>query len=159
MRPIVHRSWPLAAALVFAHLTQPVHAAAAEDACAFLTAAQVGAAVGVAVGDGTYVTPTFKKTCTWTVGDSASGIRFVTLNLQGLDQFAAGKQMGGVNAVGVTPVSGIGDDAYYLGVGSTEGLIVRKGQRAFKIAVYSTLPLEKKRAMEKALAQRVLSKL
>lgn len=117
------------------------------------------AVVGVAVGDGTYVTPTFKKTCTWTVGDSASGIRFVTLNLQRLDQFAAGKQVGGLKSVGVTRVGGIGDDAYYLGVGSTEGLIVRKGQRAFKIAVYSTLPLEKKRAMEKSLAQQVLAKL
>jgi hypothetical protein len=159
MRPIVHRSWPLVVAIVFAQLTQPVRAAAADDACAILTPALVGAAVGVAVGDGTYVTPTFKKTCTWTVGDSASGIRFVTLNLQGLDQFAAGKRVGGVKSVGVTPVGGIGDDAYYLGVGSTEGLIVKKGQRAFKIAVYSTLPLEKKRAMEKALAQQVLGKL
>jgi hypothetical protein len=64
-----------------------------------------------------------------------------------------------VKSAGVTPVAGIGDDAYYLGVGSTEGLIVKKGQHAFKIAVYSTVPLEKKRAMEKALAQQVLAKL
>ena len=41
----------------------------------------------------------------------------------------------------------------------TEGLFVRKGQRAFKIAVYTELPLEKKRALEKALAEQVLSKL
>lgn len=80
--------------------------------------------VGVAVGDGTYVTPTFKKTCTWTVSGSASGIRFVTLNLQSADQFAGGK--GGVNPVAMTPVGGMGDDAYYLGSGSTEGLFVKK---------------------------------
>jgi len=157
MRPIIHRSAPLVVATVFAQLTQSVSAAAADDACAILTPAQVTAAVGVAVGDGTYVTPTFKKTCTWTVGNSAGGIRFVTLNLQDAARFAGGKA--GVNSVVMTPVGGIGDDAYYLGAGSTEGLFVKKGQRAFKIDVYSTVPLEKKRAMEKALAQQVLAKL
>jgi len=143
--------------MVFAQVMQPVCASAADDACAILTSAQVGAAVGVAVGEGTYVTPTFKKTCTWTVSDSASGIRAITLNLQDVDRFAGGK--GGANAIAMTPVTGIGDDAYYLGAGSTEGLFVKKGQHAFKIAVYSTQPLEKKRAMEKALAQQVLAKL
>ncbi len=59
----------------------------------------------------------------------------------------------------MTAVTGLGDDAYYLGMGSTEGLFVKKGQHAFKLAVYTTLPLEKKRDMEKALAQQVLSKL
>ncbi len=91
------------------------------------------------------------------LSDSASGIRFITLNLQSADQFAGGKA--GVNSVAMTPAGGIGDDAYYLGSGSTEGLFVKKGQRAFKLAVYSTQPLEKKRAMEKALAQQVLAKL
>jgi hypothetical protein len=157
MRPIVHRSASLVVATVFAQLTQSVSAAAADDACAILTTAQVSTVVGVAVDDGTYVTPTFKKTCTWTVSDAASGTRVVTLNLQSPDQFAGGK--GGVNSVAMTPVGGIGDDAYYLGAGSTEGLFVKKGQHAFKIAVYSTVPLEKKRAMEKTLAQQVLAKL
>jgi len=157
MRPIVSRSAPVFVATLFAQLFHSVSAAAADDACAILTSAQVSTAVGVAVSDGTYVTPTFKKTCTWTVSDSASGIRFVTLNLQSADQFAGGK--GGVNSVAMTPVGGLGDDAYYLGSGSTEGLFVKKGQRAFKLAVYSTQPLEKKRAMENALAQQVLAKL
>lgn len=157
MCPIIHRGAPLIVAMVFAQLTQAVRAAPVDDACAILTTAQVSAAIGVAAGDGTYVIPTFKKTCTWTVANSAGGIRFVTLNLQGVDQFAGGK--GGMNAAYLTPVGGIGDDAYYLGAGSTEGLFVKKGQRAFKLAVYTTLPLEKKRAMEKELAQQVLAKL
>jgi hypothetical protein len=143
--------------MVFALLTQPSRAAEADDACVFLTTAQVSAAVGVAVSDGTYVTPTFKKTCTWTVHDSTGGTRFVTLYLEGADKFAAGK--GGFGAAFMTPASGIGDEAYDLGSGSTEGLFVRKGQHAFKLAVYTTLPLEKKRDMEKALAQLVLVKL
>ena len=138
-------------------VTQSAIAADADDACALVTAGQVSAAVGVAVGNGTYVTPTFKKTCTWVVSDAASGIRFITLNLQSPEQFAGGQ--GGMNAALRTAASGIGDDAYYLGSGSGEGLFVKKGQRAFKVAVYSTLPLEKKRAMETAIAQQVLAKL
>ncbi len=159
MRPVSHLSWPLVVAVLLGPLPPIARSAPADDACAILTPAQVGAAVGVAVGAGTYVTPTFKKTCTWTASDPASGINFVTLNLQSLDQFAAGKQGGPVKSIGVNSLSGIGDDAYYLGVGTTEGLIVKKGQRAFKVAVYSTLPLEKKRALEKTLAQQVLARL
>ena len=34
------------------------------DACTLVTTAQVGAAVGGSVKDGTHVTPTFVKTCT-----------------------------------------------------------------------------------------------
>ncbi len=79
MCPVILRSAPLIVAITFAQLTQPVRAADADDACALLTAAQVSAAVGVAAGDGTYVMPTFKKTCTWTVPNSAGGIRFVTV--------------------------------------------------------------------------------
>jgi len=157
MRPNVHRSVPFIVAAVFALQTQSANAAAPDDACALLTTAQVSAAVGVAVGDGTYVTPTFKKTCTWMPSDSASGIRAITLNLQSPERFEGGK--GGVNVIALTPASGIGDDAYYLGAGSTEGLFFRKGEHAFKIAVYTTQPLDKKRAMETALAKQVLAKL
>jgi hypothetical protein len=44
-------------------------------------------------------------------------------------------------------------------VGSNVGLIVKKGSVAFKVAVYAHKPIEKKQAMEKALAQQVVSKL
>ena len=74
MCPVVHRSAPLIVAMGFALLTQPVRAAEADDACVFLTTAQVSAAVGVAVSDGTYVTPTFKKTCTWTAHDPQAAL-------------------------------------------------------------------------------------
>ena len=157
MRRISHRNASLVAAILFGQPGQSVNAAEADDACAFLTTAQVSTAVGTAVGDGTYVIPTFKKTCTWTPSDTAGEIRAITLNLQSPERFAGGK--GGVNAVALTPASGIGDDAYYLGAGSTEGLFFKKGQHAFKIAVYTTQPLEKKRAMETALAKQVLAKL
>jgi hypothetical protein len=51
------------------------------------------------------------------------------------------------------------DDAYYLGGGKNVGLIVKKGNVSFKVAVYGDSPIEKKEAMEKTLAQQVVSKL
>jgi len=59
----------------------------------------------------------------------------------------------------VTSVTGLGDDAYYLAVGSNVGLIVKKGNIAFKVAVYASSPLDKKQALQKTLAQQVLSSL
>ncbi len=46
-----------------------------------------------------------------------------------------------------------------MGVGNTVGLLVKKGNVAFKVAVYAKIPPEENRAMEKALAEQVLSKL
>ncbi len=125
------------------------NAAPPEDACALLTADQVSRAVRASVGNGTYVTPTFKKTCTWT----APG-KIVTLSFQSLEAYDAGK-----HTRLATSASGIGEDAYFLGVGNTVGLLVKKGNVAFKVAVYAKIPPEENRAMEKALAEQVLSKL
>jgi hypothetical protein len=132
--------------------------AAPADACALLTQAQVSAAVSVSVGDGQYQ-GTYKKTCTWyATSNAAEGAKYVTLMLQGLDAFQAGK-LAPVKTIVVTPASGIGDDAYYLGVGLNVGLIVKKGNAAFKVAVYGQLPFEKKQAIEKTLALQIVSSL
>jgi hypothetical protein len=136
------------------------NAAPPEDACSLLTQAQVSAAVSVSVGAGSYVTPTYKKTCTWNATSPvAKSAKYVTLMLEDLDAYDGGKRIGQMKAVSVTSISGIGDDAYYLAVGSNVGLIVKKGNIAFKVAVYADLPIEKKQAMEKTLAQQVVSKL
>jgi hypothetical protein len=131
-------------------------AAPSGDACALLTPAQVGAALGVPVGAGSYVTPTFKKTCTWTSTTSGGG--YVTLLLQDVSGFDGGKRLAQVGAknVSLTSISGVGDDAYYLVVGDQVGLIVKKGNGAFKVAVYAHIAVESKEAKEKALAQNVL---
>ena len=141
--------------IVGAAMAPSANAAPPDDACSLLTQAQVSAALGASVGAGSYVTPTFKKTCTWTV---AGGAEYVTLMLEGLDAYQAGK-LAPVKTIVVTSISGIADDAYYLAVGNNVGLIVKKGNVAFKIAVYGDLPIEKKQAMEKTLAQQVVSKL
>jgi hypothetical protein len=132
--------------------------AASGDACSLLTQAQISAALSVSVGAGQYQ-GTYKKTCTWyTTSNAAEGAKYVTLVLQGLDAFQAGK-LAPVKTIVVTPVSGIGDDAYYLAVGPNVGLIVKKGNAAFKVAVYGPLPLEKKQAIEKTLALQIVSSL
>jgi hypothetical protein len=145
--------------LITAGMAAPAaNAAPIDDACALLTAAQVSSATTVEFGPGVYVTPTFKKTCTWTtkkpVGKTA---RIVTLYLQGVDAHEAGKKqmVGGVNVI---PAS-VGDDAYYLAVGPQTYLFVRKGSVAFKMSVYGDIPLETKQAMEKTMAQQVVSHL
>jgi hypothetical protein len=134
------------------------HSAAPVDACSLLTAAQVSAALGVSVGAGTYVTPTFTKTCTWNATTNGGGT--VTLNLQSLDQYEGGKKAASYGkAVSLTSISGIGDEAYYFGTDKLVSLIVKKGSVAFKVAVYSKIPAEKQQAVEKSLALQIVSQL
>ena len=154
-----HPSWPIIVAMVLAQLPVAARAGTTDDACALLTAAQVRAVVGAAVRDGTYVKPTAKTTCTWTATNSASGIRGITLSLLGVLRFTSGKSSEPVSPTGVMTVGSLGDVAYYPGANHSEGLIVEKGERAIRVAVDCTLPLEKKRALEKTLAQQVLAKL
>ena len=128
--------------------------AATDDACALVTPAQVSAAAGTTVGAGQYVTPTFKKTCTWHAKDI-----IVTLNLQDAAAFDKGKQLANYGAK-MTEVAGLGDGAYYMTMGTQQvALMVKKGNTAFKVAVYAKLPLEKLEAMEKAVAQQAVGKL
>jgi hypothetical protein len=150
----------IATIFVVGAATAPLtNAASPDDACSLLTQAQVTAALSVSVGAGSYQTPTFKKTCTWNAtSDVTKGAKYVTLVLEGLDAYQAGK-LAPVKTIVVTSISGIGDDAYYLAVSSNVGLIVKKGDIAFKVAAYGDLPIEKKQAMEKTLAQQVVSKL
>lgn len=144
---------------VFVALVLPIAAATTAfaapvtDACSVLTAAQVSAALGSPVASGTYITPTFKTTCTWTIPTGGA----VTLQLMTIRFFNAGK--GALAAAETESTSGVGDEAYYHGLGSTIGLVVRKGGAAFKIAVYSRdLTQDKRKAIERALAQLALSK-
>lgn len=147
-------------------------AAAPNDACSLLTQDQVSTAAGVKVGAGTHVTPSYVKTCTWSVPDAAvKGVKSVTLSLQPGNSFASAKMFmeqakamakneKGAAQFANTSVSGIGDDAFYtsMGAGYT-GLLVKKGDVVFKVAMYGDLPSEKKKAVEKTLALQVVSKL
>ncbi len=144
--------------IVAAAVPASASAAPPDDACSLLTAAQVGAALGVAVGAGSYVTPTFKKTCTWNA--TADGGGTVTLNLQSLEQYAAAKKSASYgNPVSAAGLGGIGDEAYYFGTDALVSLIAKKGSVAFKVAVYAQMPVEQRKAAEKALALQVVAHL
>jgi hypothetical protein len=79
--------------------------------------------------------------------------------LEGADAFQAGKQKVQSKMLPGSPASGIGDDAYFVGMGNMASLFVRKGSVAFKLSVYGQMPLERMQAMEGALAQQVLARL
>lgn len=150
----------IAAVLTLASTAAPsANAAPQDDACALLTPAQVSAVAGVPMKDGQYVTPTKKETCTWLATKAAEkSTKIVTLFLEGLNIFQAGKTPH-VNSVIVTPVSGLGDEAYYVTISTNVVLNVKKGNIEFRVSVYADLPVEAKQAIEKTLAQQVLSKL
>jgi hypothetical protein len=133
------------------------------DACTLLTPAQVGAAVGVLVANGEHVTPSFVKTCTWVASGIGSHVKAVTLYLQTAAAYDGGKHLASQMAAGskstaMKPAS-VGEDAYYFVAGTQVGLLVKKGGSSFKVAVYATLPVDNKEAMELTLAKEVLAKL
>jgi len=144
----------LLAAAVIAFVFAAPSANAAPDACSLLTPAQIKSVISAEVGAGTAGSA---KLCTWNVSSAASNVKFITLLLQDTNTFAGGKSLPAPAVV--TPVSGVGDDAYFVAVGDQVGLIVKKGSSAFKIAVYARVPLEQKQSMEKALAQQIVSQL
>ena len=154
-RVILHIALPCCSAAL------PLVAHAEADACTFLTPPQVGAVVGVPVSDGTHVTPTFVKTCTWTPSGK-SRIGSVTLNLQTAAFYDGAKRQATMTAAAVgkgtemKPAS-VGDDAYYFVTGDQSGLFVKKGAVSFKVAVYARIPLEEKETMELKLARQVLA--
>jgi hypothetical protein len=147
----------IAVSITGAALVAAASAAPAGDACALLTPAQVGAALGAPVGAGSYITPTSKRTCTWNSTTSDGG--YVTLMLQDVGGFEGGKQLGQTASkdLSVTTIRGVGDDAYYLALGGQVGLIVKKGNVAFKVAVYAHVSIESKEAKEQTLAQQVVA--
>lgn len=154
----------IVAALLFiaaVAIAPTANAAPTDDACSLLTAAQVSAAAGVSVGAGTYVAPTSKKTCVWTPsGDDTKGVASITLLLEAASMYDGGKRMGAAKSVVITPVSGVGDDAYYQVIDTMAVMFVKKGGVSFKVSVYAhAMPTDKKETIEKALALQVVSKL
>ena len=139
--------------------TPSANASPPDDACALLTTAQVSAGVSVPVKDGQYVTPGKKETCTWmATKPTDKSTKMVTLMIEGLDMFQS-TRTSLVKTIIVTPVSGLGDEARYVTLSTNVVLHVKKGSVALRITVYADLPVETKQAMEKTLAQQVVSKL
>lgn len=148
--------------LALSALLAPLAAHADTDACKLVTAAQVSAAVHVAVGEGTHMMATFVKTCTWTPTASSS-IKAVTVNVQTAAYYDGAKKMAMQTAAGmpkakVKPV-GVGDDGYYLVEGEMVSLFFKKGSASAKVSVYSKMPVDEIEAMELAIAKQAAAKM
>jgi hypothetical protein len=146
-----------------------VIAGAPSDACALLTAPEVSSALGAVVGQGQPVIPNNTTLCGWSEqGVPAGTARNVTLSLMTVKSFENGKTP--MTGITKTPVSGIGDDAYFIEPPATvSGLSVRKGDVCFQIKARSNpgwfktgktpASQEKDRGVDRALALEVLKKL
>lgn len=127
------------------------------DACSLLTQTEVNSVVGLTLKPGEQVgTP---ANCVW--GEPA-GPHFtnkrVELTLITPESFAAGKTP--IPKMTKTPVSGLGDDAYYADGYTLVSLSVKKGGTAFVILVkFGPWSTDQKKAMEKTLAQDALARL
>jgi len=135
-------------------------AAAPTVACELLTQARVSAALGVSVGAGTPIAR--PGTCQW-AGKGKIATLTITQPLAGktpVEQFNTGKTS---RRLGITtePVSGVGDDAFYIYYAGTTragaGIVVRKGDATFEVRVYG-FPLDEGKTVGKSLAQDVAGK-
>jgi hypothetical protein len=134
---------------------------ASGEACTLITQIQVSAALEVPVGAGTPIAS--PSTCQW-IGKGRFATLTITQPLGGkspVDRFNAGKTS---TMPGITtePISGVGDDAYYVYFSNTTraglGLVVRKGSSAFEIRVYG-FDIDRAKSVAKTLCQTVAGKI
>ena len=134
---------------------------AAGEACLLIAQTQVSAVLEIPVEPGTPISS--PSTCQW-VGKG----RFATLTIMQpldgkspIDRFNAGKTSK-VPGITVEPVSGVGDEAFYVYFSGTTraglGLVVRKGSSAFEIRVYG-FEIDKAKSVAKTLCQTVAGKI
>ncbi|HXY32394.1 MAG TPA: hypothetical protein VEI06_16955 [Gemmatimonadaceae bacterium] len=137
---------------------RPVSHTDPNDACSLLTQAQVSAALGLTMDMGRRVVYNNPKMCAWAPpgGATANGPK-VTLTLVTSDAFDRSKTP--ANGATMTPVKGVGDEAFYItGAGTTTALSVRKGTSTFQVRV-GGFQGEKAMQIAKTLAMNVLSNL
>jgi len=135
-----------------------LRASVPSDACALLTQAEVSAALGTAVAAGSHIMPQNVVICGWApAGGPTIGGKKVTVTIMREQSFINGKVP--FRGIAKAPVSGIGDDAYYIttpGLGTA--MNVKKGSFYFQVRV-GGFPEGKEKAAEKTLALAVIAKL
>ena len=152
--------------MVFALQSSMASAAGREarDACSFLSESKVSAILGVAIDAGRHIGPS-SALCGWgEPGDPDHSGKHVLLTIyravgkiSPVERFENGKMP--IQGIEKTPVSGIGDEAYYINTpGFGVGLNVKKGSFAFQVKVFGYSP-QMIKTMENSLAQDVLTKL
>jgi hypothetical protein len=138
----------------FILMTRAASLVVASDACSLLTQSQVSGALGMSVGAGTPISG--PASCQW-MGKGKWATLTITQPLGGksaVDRFNSGKAAA-LPGITKEPVSGVGDEAYYVYFSNTShaglGLVVRKGRTAFEIRVYG-FDVDKAKPVAKTLA-------
>ena len=145
---------------ILSSAAMPAFAAAPTVACPLLTSAQLGSATGATIGAGSPIgAPT---SCQWS-GQGKTVTLVIRRPLNGkspVEQFTRAKTES-LPGVTIEPVSGVGDDAFYVFYSGTNragcGLMVKKGSSAFEIRVYG-FDLAQAKGVSKTLATEVAGK-
>jgi|GEM_PF-3852336 len=106
----------------------------ADQLCALVTVADIGAAVGTTVGAGV-PSGVNAPSCTWQSSDSKVGVTIAASGASDVGQIPFGLQ--GISGAHVTAVPNLGDAAFFAagGSGPTSELDIRKGNFAITITV------------------------
>jgi hypothetical protein len=125
-------------------------AAQTPNPCTYLTTDQIAAATGLPSNPGT----PGPKNCVWHATKSNSNVYLTLRDGATYDAFKAQVQAAGH----MTPVTGLGDDAFFLGGSPTSSaLYVRKGAQVILLIVrIDGASLDKNQAAEKTLAAQIL---
>ena len=148
-------------ALVFSAVVMCAQSQAADanNACSLLTTSQVSAALGGDVAAGESTVP---KKCRWKQKQTGPAALVADLDLWDPKTVESAKSTATLTHTTVSPVPGLGDDAFYLSRKQVQSeiLYVKKGSHAFSVHIMGKkLSNEEMRAKEKALAQNVVAKL
>jgi hypothetical protein len=151
--------------------------AAGDDACSLLTQSQVSSVLGVSAGVGQHPSDEMhlppgdpavdRRTCTWYEGGKISSVgkpvSLIILGTMGsltpVQRFNNAKAP--IQGITKTPITGVGDDAFFMVSQIRVTLHVKKGNSVFEIMVggFPAEQIEQVKTMEKTLAQEVGAKL
>ena len=114
---------------------------------------EIGAALGATFAAGE---PIGTTGCSWS---SASPHMIVTVSLWPPAEWDRIKAGGGIPGTKITPVSGLGDDAFYATIPQYVVLYVKKGQTVYLFKVYGVKDQAKQMSVEKTLAGNAVKRL
>ncbi len=141
------------------HSSSAQTAAPVTDACEVLTPAEIGAVLGVSIDPGKHIPASAKVMCGWTqTGQTGEIGTKLVLHFAQVPYFQKEKAASG--NVTVTPVSGIGDEAFYVTSEFGTSLFVRKGNTAIDFSIRDkSLPANDVMAKERALGLKAAERL
>ncbi len=108
------------------HASPPKVEAAVTDACKVLTPAEISAVLGVPIDEGVHIPASSQIMCAWSQ-NGMTGEAGTKLILHFNTMAAFQKEKAATGNVVITPLSGIGDEAFYATTEFGTALYIRKG--------------------------------